>query len=339
MSIKKGIGNDALAFLDGQLLEPIPINYQFAYLYLTQGSKIIVDEVNEFITGRTRILQKDVAEMLQRHKGAESEKDKESEDAKTAGITAALQQRDQAINTFVSVAVDLMKETQHTAVNLAASLKSENSHICPEMGTDELQGIIGRIIDKSREAETQLVEAGAKIERLQMDLYEARNTALIDELTGLPNRRAARQMMERLDGDQLRYTVAIIDIDHFKRVNDTFGHPVGDRVITHVGKTLTESMAPDLVARWGGEEYVIISSKSLSAAGLQKRLRQACAEIRSRELKVRETDNKLGVITVSGGVVVSDAAHQEALSLADSLLYEAKQAGRDRIYTERNIAK
>jgi diguanylate cyclase len=186
------------------------------------------------------------------------------------------------------------------------------------------------MLERSRKAETDLRAATQKIKRLQSDLTEARTSSLVDELSKLPNRRAAKQLLERLEEDRIPSAIAIVDIDHFKRVNDTFGHPVGDRVIAHVGRILTETMAPDMVARWGGEEYLVIAQEG-SSETLAERLDRARMEVASRKLKVRETDAQLGDITFSAGVATSSENSTDAMEKADALLYEAKQSGRNRI--------
>ena len=176
----------------------------------------------------------------------------------------------------------------------------------------------------------KLKESSKRIKRLQTDLEEARNTATVDELTGLRNRRAAKQLMETLDAETGQYALAVIDIDNFKRINDTFGHPVGDRVIAHVGRVLSDSVAPEMVARWGGEEFLVVS-REMSCAQMHDKLDEARRHLRERHLKVRETDRPLGTITFSAGISPSSGNSTECVEIADGLLYEAKQNGRDQI--------
>ena len=118
---------------------------------------------------------------------------------------------------------------------------------------------IRRIVDRAAEAERELSNASNRIDRLQRDLDEARNKALVDELTGIPNRRATRATIQDLEIRKVRYCLSIIDIDHFKAVNDTYGHVVGDRALKLVAEALTTSLAPWPVARWGGEEFLVIA--------------------------------------------------------------------------------
>lgn len=118
-------------------------------------------------------------------------------------------------------------------------------------------------------------------------------------------------------------------------VNDEFGHGVGDRVLKAIAATLTRECEGHLVARWGGEEFVVLfEGSSLDAA--RQTLGVARAAVAERRFRLRDTDRPLGAITLSAGLVVvapgmslADVARQ-----ADALLYQAKQAGRNRVVTQ-----
>ena len=331
MTNPTSIGRDVLSFLFEQQLDPNPKNYRLGYLYLAKSNKSLTDEIDDHLAGGMRIRQADVAYMLQQHDKGDKN-DREAAD----GLVVTEEDKEAvkaeaAIDTFVTSAISLMKDTQSTAGDLAKTLRKENQKITPELDASDLHEIVGRIMAQSREAEKSIVEAANRIERLQIDLNEARNTALIDDLTGLPNRRAARQVMERQDQDQERYGIAILDIDHFKRVNDNFGHPVGDRLIRHISTILAETMSGDMVARWGGEEFIVITKNSLQIHTFQQRLEEAARRVSNDRLKVRETDKQLGTITISGGIAETTGDHETAVKIADDELYKAKNGGRNKI--------
>lgn len=130
--------------------------------------------------------------------------------------------------------------------------------------------------------------------------------------------------------------VAICDIDHFKRVNDTHGHEAGDRVIRAVAQTLAKiSNDTCHVARHGGEEFVILfRGKALDEAW--QTLDQAREAMSERRLVNRATDVPFGRITFSGGIadVFAHATPREALKAADDALYAAKASGRNCIARE-----
>lgn len=158
-----------------------------------------------------------------------------------------------------------------------------------------------------------------------------------DPLTDLPNRRSLMEQLaqetariERRTTDKQQLCISILDIDYFKRVNDTWGHDVGDAVLCRVGEILIRSMRKgDFVGRFGGEEFIIILPESSleTAMLLAQRIRQTIAETRFPELPAGER------ITVSQGVTeYLNGEHIDAtLKRADDALYEAKHAGRDQI--------
>jgi diguanylate cyclase (GGDEF)-like protein len=136
----------------------------------------------------------------------------------------------------------------------------------------------------------------------------------------------------------------MIDIDHFKRINDRFGHSAGDRVLRRVAQTLkTHSRRYDVVGRWGGEEFALLlpSTPLDIARRVAERLRQAVAVLRFPDLSLtnegeEQSSGGGGRVTISLGVA-STAARQHSLTLeelisaADSALYRAKEQGRDRV--------
>jgi diguanylate cyclase len=127
--------------------------------------------------------------------------------------------------------------------------------------------------------------------------------------------------------------VAFVDIDHFKRVNDTHGHPAGDRVLKFVGETLNRiADARCFVARHGGEEFAIIW-RHHPVDKAWKKLDAAREEIAERRLINRANDTPFGKITFSGGIadVFAYADKSAALKAADEALYLAKQSGRNRV--------
>ena len=153
-----------------------------------------------------------------------------------------------------------------------------------------------------------------------------------DELTGLPNRRQAHEMMEyeerRSAREALHPCVCLMDIDHFKSINDTYGHPAGDEVLRTLARHAPQSLrAPDLLARWGGEEFLLVMPQTTAevAMGVTDRLRTALGDPH-----VWAAYPHLQV-TFSAGVAVKrrDETIEQTVARADAALYRAKQAGRN----------
>ncbi|TXF11896.1 GGDEF domain-containing protein [Pelomicrobium methylotrophicum] len=164
--------------------------------------------------------------------------------------------------------------------------------------------------------------------------------AITDPLTGLYNRRHLARRLEKEFARARRYgmplSVLLLDIDHFKCVNDTYGHQVGDQVLNHVARlTLQAIRETDLAARYGGEEFVIIApnTEASSAAALAERLRRH-VETHPLVLHGGYSGRQEIRVTVSIGVAglgrdTSDSQH--LLQEADEALYRAKQQGRNRV--------
>jgi two-component system cell cycle response regulator len=179
---------------------------------------------------------------------------------------------------------------------------------------------------------------GQRILTLQDELIEAREQlrfrATYDALTGVVNRAVVmdslRTELSRQVRDHRPFGIVLIDIDHFKQINDTYGHICGDAVLKEVAQRMKNSVRPyDTVGRYGGEEFLIVvsSSDEQGTMSLAERVRFA---LESRPI---ETEAGEVSVTVSCGVAVSNAKGtdpQSLLRLADEALYRAKQQGRNR---------
>ena len=162
-----------------------------------------------------------------------------------------------------------------------------------------------------------------------VDLARANaRAAWVDPLTGLLNRRGFLEQLKREQARASRteepISVALFDIDHFKRVNDTFGHHVGDEVLSAVAAALQEGLrGADVAARWGGEEFLLaLPGETVEEA------RQVCDRLR-RAVEALET--RAGKVTISAGVAAIEGSFEAAVVAADKQLYAAKSQGRNRV--------
>ena len=219
---------------------------------------------------------------------------------------------------------------QHVGAIAAPTADASSSEVVAS-----LAGIAKAMLERTREIEEEMRRSSQEAESLRQSLDRARRDAEIDHLTGLPNRRAFEAVLQREVREAQKeidnLSVAICDIDHFKRVNDTHGHDTGDRVIQAVAQVLARiSNDKCHVARHGGEEFVLLfRGKSVTeAAAILDEARESLA---GRNLVNRQTDEPIGKVTFSGGVanVFAHADPREALRAADEALYRAKSDGRN----------
>ena len=172
------------------------------------------------------------------------------------------------------------------------------------------------------------------------EISEISRVARHDVLTGLPNRIALRESFRTLSALSVRQhqtlCVSIIDLDHFKSVNDTYGHDMGDEVLRRVASILSTALRKaDIAARWGGEEFVVLFPDT-DITGAKNVLGKVLRHLRND--KFQTGDGQTFHVTFSAGViqVAKSASLEQSVSQADQFLYQAKAAGRNRIMSKLN---
>ena len=197
-----------------------------------------------------------------------------------------------------------------------------------------------RMAVRTRTLQSQLSDSVCQIEAMRRDLDSVRREASIDALTEIANRKhfdhalrlACTHAMEVDDP----LCLLMVDIDHFKRFNDTHGHVVGDQVLKLVARTLTAcTRATDIPARFGGEEFAIIlpGTRIRDAVAVAERIRTTIA---GREVKKRATGEALGSITLSLGLAQYRLGEPltRLIQRADAALYQAKNGGRNLLMSD-----
>ena len=169
--------------------------------------------------------------------------------------------------------------------------------------------------------------------------------ARTDQLTGLPNRRAIHERLQELLALSERHdrplTLAVVDVDHFKQVNDTAGHLAGDEVLRAVVAAMSELLRDsDVIGRWGGDELIVVlpeTTAHAAAASLQRVLDQVRADVRPPRAAAAPAGPPMGQpVTLSAGVTERRVGDDQdrLLRRADHALYRAKEAGRDRVVVD-----
>jgi diguanylate cyclase (GGDEF)-like protein len=199
---------------------------------------------------------------------------------------------------------------------------------------DEAYEALSRSAELQRAAFRELEQMRLKFERASLEASMLRNQLERDWLTGLYNRRFLAREMSEDRGAHFEFPlcVAVLDLDNFKQINDTFGHPVGDQVLVRLANLMRHAVRPvDVVARSGGEEFTLVLPNTRLNAGtaVSERLRLA--------IESQSWDDIAVGLTVTASIGVTGARAQadfdQLVSVADANLYAAKRAGRNRVVT------
>ncbi|WP_376097401.1 GGDEF domain-containing protein [Roseomonas sp. CCTCC AB2023176] len=221
-----------------------------------------------------------------------------------------------------------------------AAIRQDESAQSLLRAVETLSAATATAVERNRCLEEKLAASAGRVARLQARLADMRTEVREDALTGLVNRRGFDAILKRAvaaaRGGGTPASLLMLDIDHFKRFNDTYGHPAGDLVLRLVGKVLTQNVkGRDVAARYGGEEFgvILIGAGRHEAETVAEQIRAAIA---AQRMSVRRAGPDLGAISVSIGVASCRGGDTAAalVERADRALYRAKQLGRDRVCAE-----
>lgn len=201
--------------------------------------------------------------------------------------------------------------------------------------TKNMQSDIQRTRDELIEARREVEEAEGRVRQLEVELQQVSEKVREDQLTGALNRHGMEEVFHRELAHAERtgtpFCLALLDLDNFKRLNDTYGHQAGDAALVHLTKVIKDIVRPtDEVARYGGEEFIIVLPETSLDDGIHVVTRL------QRELTKRFFlhNNERLLITFSAGVALrgKDEMPDSMIARADAALYKAKQAGKNRVF-------
>jgi len=256
----------------------------------------------------------------------------------------------QKVEVELAAVMATLEQASRDRSDYGQTLENASGTLSTVKQTEDLKEIIGTVlaqthamVEKSNEVDRQLKISAAEITQLKDDLQTARQEAMTDALTGLANRKMfdfkLREATQEAMGTGDPVSLMILDLDHFKHVNDNYGHHIGDQVIKLMAVILKETLkGQDTVARYGGEEFAAILPRTsiANAVKLAENIRQQLAK---KEMVNRKTGENLGSVTVSIGVAVFDNREQpsDLIERADRALYTAKNNGRNRVMSEHEL--
>ena len=331
------LARSALALMEKQGVAPSPKNFAVWYLYFSGREPELVRSLDKLMDGAHELTDEVNDEAYRRFVNAEDE-------------GAALEDATQRIRTELDKVLSLVTSAGAGAAEYGDALQSASSALAGVDKPDQLSSIVANIVtatrimeERNETLESRLGESAAEIEQLKVNLADTRRRAMTDALTGILNRSSfdteiARAAQEARKSRE-HLSLLMVDIDHFKQFNDTFGHQVGDKVLALTAATLNEcTKGQDIAARYGGEEFAVVLPRTdlRGAAMVGETVRKRISE---KELVNRSTGKNLGRITVSVGA--SNLLHGEELAefveRADQALYLAKRSGRNRVATQDDV--
>jgi diguanylate cyclase len=310
------------AFLLEHAIEPLPDHYQLAYRHRIAGEPGLGQSVAALI----------------RDGHATIDAIGENDSGLSVALLASLVQ--QAQQQLEDVAA-LARRSGEEAREYGQALESNIAELAPTIASHpvlgSLVGLTQMMIEKTNAAEAQMRNSASQMDVMRGDLDQAREQAETDALTGLFNRRAFERELgaatERAKIHGTPLSIAFCDIDHFKQINDTHGHDIGDRVLSFVGKVLVENAGKrGIVARHGGEEFVFLFD-GMAPEDAYEIVDIARYDLAKRNIIDRHAGQPIGTVTFSAGVAALgiDSNISHMLRRADRALYRAKREGRNRV--------
>ena len=331
-----GYANSAFDLLKRSGIPPYPQFYELLYTYATGVNPTLNNRINSiFRAGDSPSLS--LAEALY------NEFLKSDVNDRISNVSERMHARIEAVHDAIDTAMT-------TANAYSGSLQAASGDLDREITVDAMKQLAERLLSETRRMqdtnqalELQLEASRDDIASLQRDLDDVRRESMLDPLTKIANRKSFDEGLATAIAQATKgaspLCLLLLDIDHFKNFNDTYGHQTGDQVLRLVAMTLKSNIkGKDLAARYGGEEFVaILPSTDIEGAMIAaENIRKA---IQAKELLKRSTNEKLGRITASLGVAMYKPGDSPAslIERADRCLYAAKHAGRNRVLSENEL--
>jgi diguanylate cyclase len=323
----------ALPLMSRQAAGLHPISYAVWYDYVAQTNPALHAAVDELIARDGQLDETSTRELFRRHV---ADMDTETAQRMTDGFAQVLAGMAQTARAADNQTASFGQSLGRLSAELETGAEPEPAALADVLadvlaGTHQMQQAMGQL-------RSRLDDSQREIERLREEVRRARHDATVDALTGLANRRAFDQQLAAClvaPQDALGPCLLVGDIDHFKSINDTWGHGFGDQVLRAVAEVL-KVMAPQgsQAARVGGEEFALLLPAATldGARTLAEQIRQRIGAARIRR---QGSDETVARVTLSLGVVrhqPGETAHA-LVERADRALYAAKAAGRDRVVT------
>jgi diguanylate cyclase len=324
----------AMGLLQQYKIPPTPVRYIVAYLHASGENPDLAIAVNRLVS-HNKVTAQALDEIHDQFFGRQIEE-------------TALRDASRRIERTVTEVVDYIDAVAEGAEHYGEVLADFSDKANGPSGTfesavTEVLGETKHMAQSSRALEEKLQASSREIVTLRQHLEQLEKEVSTDALTGVANRKrfdvALREAFKAANKSTSQLSLIMIDIDHFKQFNDTYGHQLGDQVLRLVARYLTDCIkGNDLAARYGGEEFAVILPRTRLVDGLHV-AEQIRAHVASKSVVNRRTGQALGQITLSLGVAEYQTGETpaELIHRADEALYLAKSKGRNRVVSESEL--
>ena len=316
--------------------------------------RLLVENVSEMVEddkwlqGQIAVLQQIVASPMDKHSIADAERTLRATIIKQGTLKQSLTDAKATLKSMMTTFIDRLGELTESTGEYHNKIESYSQKIGKADNLTELSHILKEVMHDTRiiqasalrsheellSSKKQADEAEARIHELEHELDQISELVREDQLTGALNRRGLDETLERelkrADRGQSAVSVALLDIDDFKHLNDSLGHQAGDRALVHLTQVIKETLRPaDTVGRYGGEEFLIVLPDTDLDAGIEAMQRLQ----RDLTKKFFLHNNERVLVTFSAGVALrhENEDAEDLIGRADKAMYKAKQAGKNRV--------
>ncbi len=312
----------------------MPRNYEIWYVYATGYNAALNKVINETLARSGALSEADLEQIYDTY-------------LSHGRTTDRIDKIGARVVNEIDDVMTLIRDALGTTAIFGDNLVGASHKLSLTDDTAQVKAIVERLVSSTHDMqdanvalEERLTNSKLEIANLQSSLEAIRAESLTDPLTGLGNRkhfdRAVTEAVRTAVSTSQPLSLLMMDIDHFKSFNDTYGHLTGDQVLRLVGMSLKQTIkGQDITARYGGEEFAVVlpNTPLRQAIIVADNIRRS---VMSKELKKKSTGEILGRVTLSAGVstLKVDEDCDSLIDRADSCLYAAKRNGRNRVICE-----
>ncbi|WP_019528059.1 GGDEF domain-containing protein [Dasania marina] len=328
--------NTTLEHLKQHELHPIPENYKVWYEYTSTSTPQLNDEIDALIAQQIAISEEICHKLLKKYFVSDEQKDFDA---------ARL-----AFSHLLNIMISQIANWSDSSNDFCQALEKCTTRLNNDPSISEIKDIITDLTQEtltissaSNDINSMLSSLNGEVKQLRKDLEQAGSEAITDSLTGAANRRGLDERLQAAISeakDKHRdLSLIMVDLDHFKTINDKFGHSTGDKVLKLVASIMKKNLrSSDFLARYGGEEFTIIlpNTDLENAIKVAEHLRKA---ISAKQLSTGRNGQLIGRLTMSAGVTqyrLLDNA-EELLDRGDNCMYEAKRTGRNSVKSDLDV--